>query len=116
MFWPVIHLTLALLMPAASTATVTETRALVYASEYRLNVSRASVRSGVLIAEVRNIGEDHHDLVIRSGAQRVAGIPPIRPGRSGRLRVTLRPGRYTVVCTVADHERRGMRRTLRVTP
>jgi hypothetical protein len=33
-------------------------------------------------------------------------------GALGRLRVRLRPGRYVLVCTIADHEARGMRSVL----
>jgi hypothetical protein len=33
-------------------------------------------------------------------------------GALGQLRVRLRPGRYVLVCTLADHEARGMRAVL----
>ena len=65
---------------------------------------------------VRNLGEDVHDLVVRRAGQRVGGLTTVvKPGGTATLRLTLRrTGTYRLVCTVADHEARGMRATLRV--
>jgi plastocyanin len=84
--------------------------------EYRIAVYRPRVRPGALKLTVRNLGEDVHDLVVRQGGRRVAGLKDVvKPGRTATLRLTLRrPGRYQLVCTVADHEARGMHATLRV--
>jgi plastocyanin len=84
--------------------------------EYRIAVYRPRVKAGALKFNVRNLGEDDHDLVVRRGGRRVAGLHAVvRPGGRATLRLTLRrPGRYDLVCTVADHESRGMRATLRV--
>jgi plastocyanin len=84
--------------------------------EYRIAVYRPRVHPGALKLNVRNLGEDDHDLVVRHAGRRIAGLHAVvRPGRTATLRLTLRrPGRYDLVCTVADHESRGMRATLRV--
>jgi plastocyanin len=84
--------------------------------EYRIAVYRPRVRPGALKLTIRNLGEDVHDLVVRQGGRRVGGLKDVvKPGRTATLRITLRrPGRYQLVCTVADHEARGMRATLRV--
>jgi plastocyanin len=83
--------------------------------EFKIAVYRPRVRAGRLKLNVRNLGEDVHDLVVRRKGRRIAGLSAIKAGATGTLRVTLRtPGRYQLVCTVADHEARGMRATLRV--
>lgn len=82
--------------------------------EYAIAVYRPRVRPGRLKLNVRNLGEDVHDLVVKRAGKRVGGLTTvIKPGASATLRLSLRaPGRYLLVCTVADHERRGMKATL----
>jgi plastocyanin len=84
--------------------------------EFKIAVYRPRVRPGALKFTIRNLGEDAHDLVVRQGGRRVGGLKAaVKPGATATLRLTLRrPGRYQLVCTVADHEARGMRATLRV--
>jgi plastocyanin len=84
-------------------------RILVFASEHRLNASRVKIRSGQLILQMRNNGEDDHDIAIRNerGAL-VAQSPIIGSGDLGELRVKMLPGRYTLYCTVEGHEGLGM--------
>jgi hypothetical protein len=89
---------------------------LTFASEYRFTVSRRSVPAGPLRLQLRNIGEDDHDLRIvgpRGGVRAETG--KVRPGRVGEIRTRLSRGRYTLICTVGDHEAHGMRATLLVT-
>lgn len=84
--------------------------------EFAIAVYRPQIRPGKVKFNVRNLGEDVHDLVVRRGGRRIGGLATVvKPGRTATLRLTLRrTGRYTLVCTVADHEARGMRATLRV--
>ena len=84
--------------------------------EYSIAVYRPRVRPGRLKLNVRNLGEDVHDLVVKRAGRRVGGLRTVvRPGSTATLRLNLHaPGRYLLVCTVADHERRGMRATLTV--
>jgi hypothetical protein len=84
--------------------------------EYQIAVYRPRVKPGALKLNVRNLGEDDHDLVIRRHGRRVGALHGVvRPGATATLRLTLRhPGQYDLVCTVADHESRGMRAALRV--
>jgi uncharacterized cupredoxin-like copper-binding protein len=82
---------------------------LVFADEYRFSTSRTSMTAGILRLQLRNIGEDEHDLRVvgpHGTARAETGI--VRPGKIGELRVRLPRGRYTLVCKVADHEGRGM--------
>jgi plastocyanin len=84
--------------------------------EFTIAVYRPRVHPGALKFNIRNLGEDAHDLVIRRKGKRVGGLAEaVKPGRTATLRLTLRRiGSYQLVCTVADHEARGMRATLRV--
>ncbi|HWH15172.1 MAG TPA: hypothetical protein VNT51_10530, partial [Miltoncostaeaceae bacterium] len=91
-------------------------RMLVFSREHTLVTARSTVPAGRLILQLRNIGEDGHDLAIRDARGRVVGrIPEIAPGTTGALRVTLRPGRHLLVCTLPGHEHAGMTRAFRVT-
>jgi hypothetical protein len=84
--------------------------------EWRISLYRASVPAGRVRFNVRNFGEDGHDLGARSRSGRVVGhLPEVPPGETGSLTVRLRrPGRYTVFCALEGHEARGMRSVLRV--
>jgi plastocyanin len=84
--------------------------------EFAIAVYRPRVHPGALKFTVRNLGGDGHDLVIRHKGRRVAGLTAaVKPGATATLRLTLRQiGNYQLVCTIADHEARGMRATLKV--
>jgi plastocyanin len=84
--------------------------------EFAIAVYRPRVHRGRVKLNVRNLGEDVHDLVVTRGGRRVGALAAIvKPGATATLRLTLRKtGAYRLICTVADHEARGMRATLRV--
>ena len=106
---------LALAVPPPLTAPAPAARLLAFADEFRFNTSRDVVPAGRLILQVKNIGEDDHDLRIQgpSGVAR-AETGVVEPGDLGRISIRLAQGRYTYVCTVADHAERGMAGTLGV--
>jgi hypothetical protein len=94
-------------------ASLPPVRLLAFASEYRIGTSRSRAPAGVLVAQLKNNGQDDHDLAVRSARGRVvASTGVVGHGALGQLRVRLRPGRYVLVCTLADHEARGMRAVL----
>jgi hypothetical protein len=84
--------------------------------EWRISLYRSEVPTGRVKLNVRNFGEDGHDLAIRTASGRVLGaIGEVRPGRSATLSVRMRkPGRYRVFCSLEGHEAKGMRAVLRV--
>jgi plastocyanin len=104
----------------ASTPILSQGPARVQASadEFSLALSRQSVRSGTAIVELVNYGEDDHDLALRRIAPgaRSYRIGIVHPGDTGELTTRLRPGRYRLWCTLADHRARGMVATLVVRP
>ena len=85
--------------------------------EWRVALYRSRVPVGRVRFNVRNFGEDGHDLAVRNRAGEIRGrLPEIRPGETARLTVRLRrPGRFVVFCSLAGHEELGMRAVLRVT-
>jgi plastocyanin len=86
------------------------------AREFRLSAYRASVPRGTVRFELTNYGQDGHDLVVRDASGRTLGrTGEVKAGRRATLTLRLAPGGYRLVCDLADHERRGMRTTLRVT-
>ena len=103
---------------AARDSTVTPARLQVTATEFRLALSRTSLRAGAAIIQLYNLGEDDHDLALRrigSGAV-TRRIATTGPGMTRDVEVRLRPGSYRLWCTLLDHRARGMRATLAVKP
>ena len=90
----------------------------VVAREYSFALSRQTIRAGSAVIELRNLGEDAHDLVIRrAGATRVlARWPVTQPGAAVDRELRLRPGTYRLACGVANHRSLGMTATLVVRP
>lgn len=88
-------------------------RVQVVETEFRLTLSRATVRAGTAIVEVVNMGQDAHDLKLR----RADGGPTtsfriVRPGEHVDRKLTLRPGRYVLWCGLPGHRELGMHAVL----
>jgi hypothetical protein len=93
-------------------------RLLVAGVEYRLTLSRQTIRSGPALIQFLNRGEDPHDLRLRRIGRTTgyaAAAPETGPGDLVQLEARLAPGRYRMWCSLADHRRRGMRAVLTVT-
>jgi len=84
--------------------------------EWHIALYRSKVPTGRVKFNVRNFGEDGHDLAVRTSDGRVLGLlPELKAGRSGTLTLRLRkPGRYRVFCSLEGHEAKGMHAVLRV--
>jgi hypothetical protein len=102
------------LAATAPAATPSPARVQVTADEFRLTLSRTSIRRGPAVLELLNLGEDDHDLALRRWAPgaRTYRIRTVSPGSLGELEARLAPGRYALWCTLADHRARGMNATL----
>jgi hypothetical protein len=90
-------------------------RVQVVAHEFRFSLSRAAIERGWAIIELRNLGEDAHDLRLqRVGGRRVYRWPVAQPGQTVDEEYRLLPGTYRLTCGVANHARLGMVATLHV--
>ena len=86
------------------------------AREFSLTLSRPLVGAGAVMIELRNSGEDPHNLVVSPEGTHtsLAAFSEIGPGTYERRSVTLAPGRYQLWCSLEFHEGLGMSTTLRV--
>jgi plastocyanin len=84
--------------------------------EFRISPYRRTVPTGTVKFNVRNFGEDVHDMVLVSPRGRKLGTTgEIAAGEQGVLRIKLKtPGVYRLVCTQADHAARGMKSRISV--
>jgi hypothetical protein len=90
-------------------------RVQVVAQEFRFSLSRMVIRHGWAIVELRNIGEDAHDLRLRRvGGTRIWVWPVAQPGQTIDKELKLLPGTYRLSCGVANHAQLGMVATLHV--
>jgi plastocyanin len=82
--------------------------------EFRITPYRRTVKPGPVKLNVRNLGEDVHDLVvITPRGRKVADSGEIGSGEQAVVKVRLKtPGTYRLLCTQGDHVRRGMKTSL----
>ena len=89
-------------------------RMLVYAQEWSLYPSRASIPAGRVIVQLWNRGQDAHDVRIRRldrHGHMIGRTQGVRVTQSGRLRAAtwrLKPGRYELYCSMPGHLKLGM--------
>jgi plastocyanin len=82
---------------------------------FRFVLSRPTVPAGRVILEFVNHGQDEHNLNATESDEALAGsVPAATPGSHVSLSLNLRPGSYTLFCSLAGHEARGMKATLQV--
>jgi uncharacterized cupredoxin-like copper-binding protein len=104
--------TAAALRPAAAT----QTSVGVAQREFHITPYRKSVPAGAVKLNIRNFGEDVHNVVVRGPRGFTAIGPDVDAGRSATWTVNLRrAGTYQLLCTRANHLRLGMKSKLTVT-
>lgn len=84
------------------------------AEAFRFVLSRPTVPAGKVIVEFVNRGQDEHNLnAIDPADSSVAGsLPDTASGAHLSLTLELRPGSYTLFCSLPGHEAQGMKATL----
>jgi plastocyanin len=88
-------------------------RVQVVAREYSYALSRQTIKAGAAIIELRNAGEDAHDLMLkRVGTTRVLAWPVTQAGAVSDREVRLAPGTYRLWCGLGNHHALGMTATL----
>ncbi|MGH2453516.1 MAG: cupredoxin domain-containing protein [bacterium] len=101
---------LAVILAAATPPTVQ-----IKAEEFRFTPKDVTLRPGEVIFSVKNDGAIEHNFAIEdSTGKKVAGIASILPEKTDQLRVTLRPGKFVIVCDLPGHKDAGMRGTLTI--
>ncbi len=83
---------------------------------FRFVLSRPSVPAGKVIVEFVNHGQDEHNLNALEAAegQDAGTIPNTAPGAHPTLTLQMKPGDYTLFCSLPGHEAKGMKATLHV--
>jgi uncharacterized cupredoxin-like copper-binding protein len=95
----------ALAAPAARQATAVTVKM----SEFKFVLSTKTAKAGSVTFTVTNKGKLPHDFKI--GGKKTALL---KPGKSTKLTVTLKAGKYPYLCTVAGHAAAGMKGTFTV--
>ncbi|MDX6409993.1 MAG: hypothetical protein QOE13_3064 [Gaiellaceae bacterium] len=90
--------------PAATKVTVSET-------EFKIALASTALKAGEITFEAKNDGKIPHDLAIKGTGNKTKEIPP---GSSAELKVTLKPGKYELYCTLPGHEAAGMKLSVTV--
>ncbi len=121
-----LALVLALAATGAATAGAVDrppfaARLLVYAQEWSLSPSRASLPAGRVVVQLWNRGMDAHDLRARrlvSGQMvgRTFAVHLTLPGKVTTATWKLSPGRYQLYCSLPGHMKAGMRVQITVRP
>ncbi len=85
------------------------------AAEYSFTLSRASVPAGKVILEFVNRGQDEHNLNLLPAEGPPAGsFADTASGGVSDQAMVLKPGSYTMFCSLPEHEQKGMKATLLV--
>lgn len=91
-------------------------RVQVLAREYSFTLSRTEVPAGKVIVEFVNGGEDPHNLHLEepTAGTEAGAFPTSAPKTHLDLTLELKPGTYTLFCSLPEHEAKGMKATLTV--
>lgn len=77
--------------------------------DFLIRPQNVRARAGRLTFAVTNGGRLGHNLRLRGGSEGEQVVATtLLPGEGARRSVTLAPGAYTMLCTVANHEQLGM--------
>jgi plastocyanin len=83
--------------------------------EFHITPYRRSVPAGAVKLNIRNYGEDVHNIVVRGPKGFTAVGPDVDSGSGATWTVKLRrPGTYSLLCTRANHLKLGMKAKLKV--
>lgn len=79
------------------------------ASEFKWTPKVLTVPAGEVTFGVTNKGSIEHNFVIEDGKGKpLKQVDGIQPGKTVQVKVALKAGKYTIVCTVPGHREAGM--------
>ena len=119
-FWIVALLVAMLAVPATAAAlrpavAATPTAVGIAQREFHMTPYRRTVPVGNVKLNLRNFGEDVHNIVVRGPKRFLKVGPDVDPGTSATFTVKLRrPGTYELLCTRANHLKLGMKTRIKV--
>lgn len=92
-------------------------------NEFKLILSTKTVKAGQVTFVVKNVGKLEHSFVVLKTTRapgklrqrgnvaveegRVGRIAPFKPGQTRRLTLTLKPGKYVLICNMPLHYKAG---------
>jgi uncharacterized cupredoxin-like copper-binding protein len=94
-----------------TTAKPAETKVPVSETEFKITLGSTELKAGEITFEVADDGKIPHDLAIKGTSDKTKEIAP---GASAELKVTLKPGRYVLYCSIPGHEQAGMKQSITV--
>jgi uncharacterized cupredoxin-like copper-binding protein len=92
--------------PAGASAKTTTVKAV--ETEFHIALSQKTFKPGKYTFVAENKGQATHALSITGPGLHNASTPDIQPGKSAKLTVTLKKGKYDVFCPVPGHKAEGM--------
>jgi plastocyanin len=95
---------------AARESAINTTTVRVKATDFKFGLSTKTVKHGRITFVIRNASSALHNFKIAGHTSKTIG-----PGKTTRLTVTLKRGRYPYKCTVDSHAELGMKGVLKVT-
>jgi uncharacterized cupredoxin-like copper-binding protein len=94
-----------------TTAAKPQTKVSVSETEFKITTDLTSFKAGQITFVAKNDGKIPHDLAVKGTSDKTNEIPP---GGTAELKVTLKPGKYELYCTLPGHEQAGMKLTITV--
>jgi uncharacterized cupredoxin-like copper-binding protein len=92
--------------PAGASAKATTVKAV--ESDFHIALSTKSFHTGKYVFVAENKGQTTHALTITGPGLKNATTPDINPGKSAKLTVTFKKGKYDVFCPIPGHKSLGM--------
>ena len=89
---------------SASTKTIKVTE-----REYKIGLSTRKGAAGSVLFVIRNTGKLTHQFAIAGPGVKTKKSPMIRPGKTVRMKVTLKAGKYSIWCPQPGHAALGMK-------
>ncbi len=85
------------------------------ATEFKWTPKEITVAAGDVTFNVANKGTVEHNFVIEDAKGKVVKeVDSVQPGKTLQVKVNLKAGKYSIVCTVPGHREAGMVATLTV--